>query len=106
MNVSLARTECHNALNKLDGCKHFVLRQFIRLRCILKSSIFWDIAPCKLLNVNLRFGATGRKQICYLLHAGFLRFLFFDRYLTWRRHVPPKRRLTFNGVISQETELF
>jgi hypothetical protein len=41
-------------------------------------------------------------------HAGFLLNLFF-RPWRWRRHVPPKRRLTLNelhGVISQKMVLF
>jgi hypothetical protein len=36
-----------------------------------------------------------------------VRFLF--RPGRWRRHIPPKRRMTFNrldGIISQKTELF
>jgi hypothetical protein len=36
-------------------------------------------------------------------------FWLIFRYWRWRRHVPPKRRLTFNGlhsVISQKVELF
>jgi hypothetical protein len=44
--------------------------------------------------------------ICF--HAGFLLRLFF-RPWRWRRYVPPKRRLTLNGlhgVISQKMALF
>jgi hypothetical protein len=51
---------------------------------VTKSSIFWDITPCILLEFYRSFGRT-----CHL-------------------HDPPKRRLTFNGiqgVISQKMEL-
>jgi hypothetical protein len=44
--------------------------------------------------------------LCF--HAGFLLSLFF-RPWRWRRYVPPKHRLTLNGlhgVISQKTVLF
>jgi hypothetical protein len=43
------------------------------------------------------FNHWAQSSLCYLLHA------------RWSRHVPPKRRLTFNrlhGVISQKIELF
>jgi hypothetical protein len=70
------------------------------------------------VKVNRRFGGTrrlhlqgrkGRKQSC-LLHA----LCWFLPWLTLRpwgrkRHVSPKRRLTFtglHGVISQKIELF
>jgi hypothetical protein len=49
----------------------------------MKSSVFWDITPCRPLKVNRSFGGC-------------------------KRHFPPKRRLTFNGlhgVISLKTEL-
>jgi hypothetical protein len=42
---------------------------------VMKSSIFWDITPRRKLKVNRRFGSSAY----YLLHAGFLRALFFDR---------------------------
>jgi hypothetical protein len=44
---------------------------------IMKSSIFWNIAPCSPLKVNRHFGGTCRPA-CYLLHVGFLFGLFFD----------------------------
>jgi hypothetical protein len=50
----------------------------------MKSTIFWDITQCSQFKVNRRFGRTYG-----------------------RRHVPPKRRLTFNalhGVTSQKLE--
>jgi hypothetical protein len=45
---------------------------------------------------------------CHLLSRWFLARLTL-RPCKWRRHVPPKRRLTYNGlhgVISQKMELF
>jgi hypothetical protein len=54
---------------------------------VMKSSIFWDITPCSPLKDNLRFGGTCRLQ---LLEKLIIR--------PWRRHVPPKSRLTFNGL--------
>jgi hypothetical protein len=59
-----------------------------------KSSIFWDITPCGSLKINRRFGGKCRHLL---------------RPWRWRRHFPPKCRLTFNwlhGVISQKIELF
>jgi hypothetical protein len=53
---------------------------------IMKSTIFWDITPCSPLNGQLIF-----------------------RPWRWRRYVPPKRRLTLNGlhgVISEKIVLF
>jgi hypothetical protein len=47
----------------------------------MKSIIFWDMTPCSPLSFSRRFGGT------------------------WRRYVPPKRRLKLkgvHGVISQK----
>jgi hypothetical protein len=65
---------------------------------VMKSTIFWNITPCSPLSVML---ATW-------FHAGFLLSLFFPPW-RWRRYVPPKRRLTLNGLhggISQKMVLF
>jgi hypothetical protein len=54
---------------------------------IMKSSIFWDITPCSLLEVNQRLSET------YHL----------------RKHTRPKFRLVFNALLAavpQTTELF
>jgi hypothetical protein len=80
----------------------------------MKSSIFSDITPCNPLKVNRRFGGIcclhllSRASACHLLSRWFLAWLIPQPW-RWRRHVPPKRRLTFNGlhgVISKKTELF
>jgi hypothetical protein len=73
----------------------------------LKSNIFWDITPCSPLKVNRRLGGTYR-SVCHLLSRWFLAELI-RRPWRWRRYVPPKRRLTFNGlhgVITQKIIFF
>jgi hypothetical protein len=69
----------------------------------VKSSLFWDITPCNRLKINRCFGGTDflqlqgpirraryqRERRCY--------FTLFIRPWRWRS-VPPKRRLTFNGL--------
>jgi hypothetical protein len=71
----------------------------------MKSTIFWDITPCSPLKVNRRFGGTS--SACYLFSVRYLARLL--RPSRWRRYVPPKRRLTLNGlhgVISHKTVQF
>jgi hypothetical protein len=73
---------------------------------ILNSSVFWDIMLCSPLKINWRFGRTC--SACHLLSWWFLVWLILGP-CRWRRHVPPKRWLTFkglHGVISQEVELY
>jgi hypothetical protein len=85
----------------------------------MKSSICRDITLCSQLKVNRRCGGTRQLNVKgrrisqarkYLLPASswFLAWLYLRPWrLKW--HVPPKRRLTFNGlhgVISQKTGLF
>jgi hypothetical protein len=85
-------------------------------RCLFQScftakifiSISYDITLCSPLKVNRRFGATRRLHLCLLPPSRhFISWLFL---LYWRwEHVPPKRRLSFNGlhgVISQKIEIF
>jgi hypothetical protein len=66
---------------------------------VMKSTIFWDITPCSPLNINRRFGGTYCLQplLATCFHAGFLLSLFFSAW-RWRRYVPPKLRLTLNGL--------
>jgi hypothetical protein len=69
---------------------------------VMRSSIFWDIRPCSPLKVN------QSSRSCHLVSRWFLACLIL-RTWRWRRNVPPKRRLTFDGlhgVISQKIELF
>jgi nitrate reductase gamma subunit len=58
----------------------------------MENFVFWDITPCS-------------HAACFML-VSCLSYSY--RPWRWRRHVPPKRRLTFNGlrgVISQKVEL-
>jgi hypothetical protein len=64
--------------------------RFLYRNITLKSSVFWDIIPCSQFNVNRRFEGTCRSA-CW-----FLAWLI-PRPRRWRRHVPTKRRLIFNG---------
>jgi hypothetical protein len=76
----------------------------------LKRAIFWNIMNCIPVKVNRRFA-----EIC-TLHLRDRRLCQVrnqyaasrNRLLKQRRHVPPKRRLTFigiRGVITQKIEL-
>jgi hypothetical protein len=78
-------------------------------------SIFWDITPCSpfenqpTFRSNMSSPSSGSKSNpnSYLLSRWLLAW-FILRPAGWRRNVPPKRRLTFNGlhgVISQKIEL-
>jgi hypothetical protein len=67
---------------------------------IMKSTVFWDITPCSPLSVKWH-------PAYRLLSRWFLARLILP--WRWSRYVPPKRRLTMNGlhgVISQKIELF
>jgi hypothetical protein len=65
-----------------------------------KRAVLWDITPCTPLKVNRRFGGT------YCLHLQGRRISRARNQCKsrwkarWRWHVPPKRRLTFNGLHS------
>jgi hypothetical protein len=90
----------------------------------VKSTVFWDIKPCGPLKVNRCFGGTyrlhfqgrrmnrARNQRETRWQAEFSRSFLARLILRpwrWRRYIPPKRLLTFNGlhgVISQKTVLY
>jgi hypothetical protein len=77
------------------------------LKVKLRSTIFWDITSYSALKDNRRFEGTY-STACHLLSRWFLARLIL-RSWRWRRYVPQKRRLTFNGlhgVIAQKTVLF
>jgi hypothetical protein len=85
----------------MDWKKSCFLRliQGVETSWTLKSTIFWDITLCSLLSIYRRFGGT------YRLHLQGRKISL----ARWRRHIPPKRRFTLNGlhgVISQKIELF
>jgi hypothetical protein len=87
----------------------------------MTSSIIWDKTPCSPLKANRRFGSTcrlrlqgrrkkrARNQNCLLpASLSFLAWLICWPW-GWRRYVPPKRRVTFNGLygaISHKIEVF
>jgi hypothetical protein len=110
---------------------HQTARNMIRIKVltavVMKSSAFWNITPPSPLKVNRLFRGTCRLHLqcrkisqarnkreagdkhvphlpppsCWFLPS------FILRLWRWRRHVPPKRRLTFNGlrsIISPEME--
>jgi hypothetical protein len=86
----------------------------------MKSTLFWGITPCNPLKVNRRFGGayrlhlqgrrinratTQRKSRWQAGKQTLLAAYFYTGFCS----VPPKRRLTFNGlhgVISQKIVLF
>jgi hypothetical protein len=91
----------------------------------MKSSVLWNITPRSSLKANRRFGGTcslnpegwrvskviyqsdtvGKQGLAICFNAG----LSEGTEDEGKRHVPTKRRLTFNGlqgVTSQKTELF
>jgi hypothetical protein len=71
---------------------------------VMKSSAFWDIVSCSSLKVNQSFGGIPLTT-CFMLVSWWLIF----RPWGWRRHVPPKRRLTCNWlheVVSKKIGLF
>jgi hypothetical protein len=79
---------------------------------VMKSSIFWDITRCSPFQVNRRFGGTyhlhlqGRKN---KLSKKPTWKQVASRAWRWRPYVPPKHRLTLNGlhgVICQKMALF
>jgi hypothetical protein len=104
-----------NSLAVLTNLMFFVVflspsRQILDSISNLKSTIVRDIMPCSPLKANLRFGGTYRLHLHGLLPRSRW---YFGRLILrpwrWRWYVPPKRRLTFNGlhsVVSQKTVLF
>jgi hypothetical protein len=88
--------------------KH-MFKQFKRI--FIMSSIFWDITPRSLLEVNRRFGGMlphRASSACHLLSCWFLAWLILQS-CRQRQYVPPKCLLTFirlHGVVSPKTELF
>jgi hypothetical protein len=75
-----------------------ILNCLLRSKYFLhKSSIFCDKTPCSPL------------KFCLLPTTSWFLAWLILRPCRWRRYVPPKRLLTFNGphgVISQKTEFF
>jgi hypothetical protein len=87
----------------------------------MKSTVFWNIKPCSPLIVNRRFGGTyrlhlqgrtmwwARYQLCLQPASPWYLARLILQTWRWKRYVPPKRRLTFNGLhglSSRKTVLF
>jgi hypothetical protein len=77
---------------------------------VIKSLIFWDITPWSPLRVKEHFGGTSsRLKLCLLPGSYWYLCWLILRLWRWRRHVPPKRQLAYNGlhgVVYQKIELF
>jgi hypothetical protein len=86
-----------------------MFRQFKNI--FIMTSIFWDITPRSLLEVNQLFGEMLPHRVsstCHLLSCWFLACLIHQSF-GQGQHVPLKSLLTFirlHGVVSQKAELF
>jgi hypothetical protein len=88
---------------------HFTLQSSVTQPTQKNTSIFWDIIWCSALKSQPMFQrnklppSSGSKNKpskplpCHLLSRWYLAQLTL-RPWRWRRYVPPKRRLTFNGI--------
>jgi hypothetical protein len=78
----------------------------------MNNFIFWDITPCSPLKVNRHFGGICHLNLQSRRWAKQETIVKAGENLPpwrWRRHIPPKRRLTFNGlhgVIFKKIQLF
>jgi hypothetical protein len=87
---------------------------------IMKSTTFWELMPCSPLNVDTHFGgiyhlrvrgwrvsqARNQHELRTATRC-FLAWLTLQPW-RWRRHIPPKRRMTYNSTclyISDEKTL-
>jgi hypothetical protein len=118
--VHYCRVYISTAAKLLYISQHYLY--FLEQYFMLKSIILWDLTPCSPLSFNRRFGGIYRlnlhgrrnsfskpasKQVTRCLPPGLLKL--FLKPWSWRRYVPPKRRLKLNGlhaVISQKMILF
>jgi hypothetical protein len=63
---------------------------------VMKRTIFWDVTPCSPLSVNRRFGGTYRFHLQGRKNKFGKKPACTQRQAEWS--IPPKRRLTFNGL--------
>jgi hypothetical protein len=74
----------------------------------MKSTIFWDIAPCSPLKVSRHSGGTVI-LIAKLFHAGFLRGFFCDpedgENMFFRNVVDFQRTTYFSGTLRRRERL-
>jgi hypothetical protein len=91
---------CHTPLGS------YTYELLTRPSLLLKSTIFWDITPCSPLKVSRRFertsppfsGSNKPSKISAWKKVTMRWYLArFIRPWRWRRYVPPKRGLSFNG---------
>jgi hypothetical protein len=104
----------HSFSNRQEEHEHY-LGSEVLIAVVMKSVIFWDITPCSPLKDDRYFGGTYRRHLqdrriiaYHLISLCFLAQLILRRW-RWSRHIPLKRRLTFNGlhgVISQKITLY
>jgi hypothetical protein len=104
--------DVHRKLHQNGFLQVFLVHRHSQIKLaypsILKlSTNVWDITPYSPFNVNRRFAETRRlhlqcRRLSRVLFAtcfqsGFFAWLVL-RPKRWRRHVPLKCRLTFNGL--------
>jgi hypothetical protein len=79
---------------------------------VMKSSVFWDIAPCCLMKVNQCVGGMCQSLIiCQTTnqHEAGSKQSSTPRPWSWSQDVPLKHQFAFSrlhGIISQNIELF
>jgi hypothetical protein len=101
-NIRESYSEDHNLETRQLICS-FSWRY--KQKYLVKGSILWNITPCSPLEVSRCFGGTCRLHLqgliisaaCHPPSRWFLARLILLPW-RWRRPVPPKRRLTFNGL--------
>jgi hypothetical protein len=114
--VSYGIAECRTRVRQIRNlnitanirCELQEFHYFVRI----VSRIHYFTSKSYLLNykVSLRVASSGiyRRSSCHLILRWFLARLIL-RPWRWRRHVAPKREITFHGlyaVISQKIEIF
>jgi hypothetical protein len=82
--------------------KKIIVGPEILTAVVMTSPVFWNITLCSPVKVNRHFRGTCRLlfQLCLLaISRWFLAWLII-RPWRWKRHVPPKLRLAFNGCMA------
>jgi hypothetical protein len=118
----LARIRNDQIVFDLMNCNYFGFRSRCQARTrswnvgfevlkaiVMKSSVLCNITQYRPQKMYRHFGGTCRLRlqlaICFMLVS----CLAIIRHWRWKRHVPPKNRLIFNGlhgIISQKIKLF
>jgi hypothetical protein len=103
-----------SSMARHDWIMTFTDRYVIIIKLLRRVTDFLEIRPCSPLKVNWRFWGTYRLHLQglrinrrrYQRESRWRGFAFTLWYLAclisrpwrWSRYVPPKRRLTFNGL--------